>query len=159
MLTVDQKIQLAIVIILAVTLSLILLQLWTQFRLAKAQLLRDRFEMYIRTNEPVTDEHIKELKLYPADYMDVELYKLKYNNDQSLRKYIYMATLYEYLAYTQDMPYAKFLNSGFTEMWVNDLCQEDEFRDVHKYYEKYYPRFAEIVEKLLNENAKNLSHP
>lgn len=148
----DQRIQLAITIILVITLFLILLQLVVQKKLARAQLLRDRFEMYVKATEPVTNEHVEQLKLYTDDYMDIKLFNEKYENDKkAIRKYIYMAVLYEYLAFTHAMPKAKFLAPDFLEMWVSDLCDNHEFYEVHKHYRRYYPRFAKVVEKLLDE--------
>ena len=154
MLCTDQRIQLAIAIILVTTLSLIFLQLVLQKRLARAQLLRDRFEMYVKATEPVTNEHVEQLKLYTDDYMDIRLFNEKYEKDEkAIRKYIYMAVLYEYLAFTHAMPKARFLAPNFLEMWVSDLCDNREFCEVHKHYRRYYPPFAEVVKKLLNKKG------
>lgn len=141
------KIQLAICVILAGTGIAIYRQLRTQSKLAKAQLLRDRFEMYARTYEPVTDEQVKELKLYPADYMEPAVYQQKYQaDDQAIRKYIYMTVLYEYLAFTHQMPPIELVATNFLGMWVNDLLAEPVFHDVHKCCGKYYPDFGKFVD-------------
>lgn len=153
----DQWIQLGIAVILVVTLSLIFRQVRMQRQLLDAQLLSDRFEMYVKANEPVRDEKVKELKLYPDDFMDIRLYEKKYKDkDEAIHKYLYMAELYEYLAFTHAMPMPEkpFLAPDFLKMWVTDLCQESEFEEVHEYYREYYPPFAEVVRKLLK--AKEL---
>ena len=142
-------------IILAVSLIFILAQVRTQRGLLGAELLYDHFQMYVKGNDPVSDERIEELKIYPVDYMDVEVYEKQYKgNDEAIHKYIYMSDLYEYLAFSYAMPRAEIPSRESLEMWTRDLCEEREFCEVHKHYSKHYPRFAkEVVEKLLNEKG------
>jgi len=154
----DQWIQLGIAVILAVTLSLILRQVRMQGRLLKDQLQYNQFQMYAKVNEPVSDERIEELKLYPQDYMDVKLYEEHYkdnnkDNNKAIHKYLYMSDLYEYLAFSYAMPPAEIPSIESLKKWTSDLCEEREFREVHKYYWKYYPTFAEVVKKLLKEKG------
>jgi len=153
--TIDQAIQLGIAVILLVTLPPILLQVCMQRRLLKAQLLYNQFEMYVKANVPVSDKQIEELKLYPKDHMNVEVYEKQYKGyDKEIHKYIYMSDLYEYLAFSHAMPRAKILSRKSLKMWTSDLCEEKEFREVHRYYREYYPVFAKVVRKLLK--AKGL---
>jgi type II secretory pathway pseudopilin PulG len=143
-------------IILASTLRSILVQVRTQRELLEAELLYDHFQMYVKGNEPVSDERIKELKLYPVDYMDVEVYEQQYkgkDKDEAIHKYIYMSDLYEYLAFSYGMPEAKIPSRESLEKWTRDLCKEKEFREVHEYYWEYYPDFAEVVKRLLEEKG------
>lgn len=159
--TVDQRIQLVIAIILAftavilaLTLPLILRQVRMQRKLFEAQLLYDQFQMYAKVNEPVSDERIEELRLYPKDFMDVKVYEKQYkDNNKAIHKYLYMSDLYEYLAFSYAMPPAEIPSIESLEMWTSDLCEETEFSEVHEYYWKYYPTFAKVVKKLLKEKG------
>ena len=152
--TIDQCIQLGIAVILAVTLSLILRQVRMQGRLLKDQLQYNQFQMYAKVNEPVSDERIEELKLYPQDYMDVKLYNEHYkDNNKAIHKYLYMSDLYEYLAFSYAMPPADIPSIESLKRWTSDLCEETEFSEVHEYYWKYYPTFAKVVEELLDEKG------
>lgn len=153
--TIDQCIQLGIAVILGVTLSLILRQVRMQGRLLKAQLQYNQFEMYVKVNDPVSDERIEELRLYPKDFMDVKVYEKQYkDNNKAIHKYLYMSDLYEYLAFSYAMPPSEIPSIESLEMWTRNLCEVEEFREVHEYYGEYYHRFAEeVVEKLLKEKG------
>jgi hypothetical protein len=52
--------------IYGITLIAILLQLRSQNRMFMGQMLKDRFDMYWRTVEPVSDAAVKQLTLFPA---------------------------------------------------------------------------------------------
>ena len=81
-------IQIAIPLVLLATLIAVSRSMVVQNRLFKAQLLRDRFDMYRWTLEPLTENHIKDLEAYPDDYMDRSKYENEYkDNDQGIRKY------------------------------------------------------------------------
>lgn len=146
-------IQLAGAIISAVALCAILRQLVVQNRIFKAQMLRDRFDMYWKTVEPVSDDSVRQLRLCPEDYMDRSLYESHYKaNADALRKYIYMLQLYEYLAFTYGLKQYKLpdpLGYTWAEMWTRDLLAESEFLEVHRYHKPYYPYFAAYVDGLL----------
>jgi hypothetical protein len=51
------------ILVLLLTLIAMLYQIFLQNRLTKAQLLRDRFEMYWRTYEPISQEHVMDFEL------------------------------------------------------------------------------------------------
>jgi len=124
-----------------------------QHRLLKAQLLRDRFEMYWETYEPVSKEHIDELKVYPEGYMDLSLYRSRYEgNDDAIHRYIYMSLLYEYLAFTFTLHHVLKvpdpLGSDWTRRWATELLASREFNDVHAEYRDCYPRFEAFIEAL-----------
>lgn len=142
-------------VILAVSLTFIIVQVWMQKRLLKAELLYDHFEMYVKVHEPVSDERIEELKLYPKDCMDDNVYEQKYkDNDEAIHKYIYMSDLYEYLAFSYAMPRAEIPSRESLERWTRNLCEVEEFREVHEYYGEYYHRFAKVVKKKLKARLR-----
>ena len=151
--TMADIIQIAILVILTVTMLLFLRQLRLQSRVLNAQLLRDRFEMYWKTYEPVTEEDVQELHLYPDDYMDNDKYQKVYkDNPQKIRRYIGMLTLYEYLAFSYTLKTLHLpdpLGYKWTERWTRDLLENDEFRDVHLYQKEYYPEFAVYIDRIL----------
>jgi hypothetical protein len=125
-------------------------QTFLQNRLMKAQILRDRFEMYWQLYEPVTDAHVENLRLYPQDYMPLDMYKAKYEtNEPSLRRYICMSRLYEYLAFTYSLHHVLKvpdpLGPNWTQKWTDTLAVVPEFRDVHVAYHDYYPKFETCV--------------
>ncbi len=136
-----------------ITLIAILLQLRSQNRMFMGQMLKDRFDMYWRTVEPVSDAAVKQLTLFPEDYMDRELYEKHYKADSdAIRKYIYIVQIYEYLAFTYGLKRYRLpdpLGYEWTEMWTKDLLGEREFIEVHRYHWRYYPYFASYVDALL----------
>lgn len=150
-------IQLAGAIVSVFALFAILRQLIVQNRILKAQMLKDRFDMYWKTVEPVSDGTLSQLALYPEDYMDRGVYESAYKgNPDALRRYVYMMQLYEYLAFTYSLKQYKLpdpLGYGWTEKWTRDLLAEKEFQDVHRYHGPYYPYFAAYVDRLLQAKS------
>lgn len=151
--TTTNYIQLAGAIISVLALLAILRQLIIQNRIFKAQMLKDRFDMYWKTVEPVSDESLKQVAVYPEDYVDREVYESTYKgNPDALRKYIFMLQLYEYLAFTYGLKQYHLpdpLGYEWTERWARDLLAEQEFRDVHRYHGPYYPYFAAYIDRLM----------
>ena len=97
-------IQLLILAVLSISVLLLVIQTHLQNKLLRAQLLRDRLEMYWKTYEPVSDDHIREFNDYPDDYMDTQVYESRYKgNTNAIRRYIYTSMLYEYLAFTYSL--------------------------------------------------------
>lgn len=159
MLTPSDFIQICILIVLFATLLAILRQMVIQNRLFKAQLLRDRFEMYWKTYEPIAEEEIKELEVYPNAYMDNKKYETSYKgNPISIRKYIGMSKLYEFLAFTYALKQLKLqdpMGYRWTELWTEELVSQKEFLDAHEYWGHYYPPFAKFVDELIKKKACN----
>ena len=150
---VSDLIQLSGLFVALAALLILLWQTYLQNRLLLAQLLRDRFEMYATTYEPVTNEEVEELQVYPDDYMDISKYGERYkDNRDATRKYLSMLYLYEYLAFSYALKRAKLpdpLGYLWTERWVKDLAEETEFLDVHEYQGRYHPEFARLVDSLI----------
>jgi hypothetical protein len=154
--SVTDSIQLIVATIYGVTLIAILLQLRSQNRIFMAQILKDSFDMYWKTLDPVPDEALTQLECYPDDYMDKGTYEEKYKaNREAIRKYIFMVHVYEFLAFSyygvkrHRLP-DPFQGYGWIEMWTRDLLKEREFLDVHEYQKRFYPHFAVFVDGLLS---------
>jgi hypothetical protein len=124
-----------------------------QNALFNAQLLRDRFDAYVKTYEPVTDEQVENFHLYSHDFMDKTMYESRYSEDDgAIKRFIHMSQLYEYLAFTYKLPaigIPDLLGSEWVTRWTNDLLRFQEFIDVHKQYQGYYPDYESFVESLL----------
>ncbi|MEB3120418.1 MAG: hypothetical protein VKL41_04250, partial [Snowella sp.] len=123
-----------------------------QNALFNAQLLRDRFDAYMKTYEPVSDEQVANFRLYPDDFMDRKMYEDRYSNDDgAIKRYIHMSQLYEYLAFTlklRDIDIPDLLGPEWVKRWTEDLLPFPEFRDVHEQYRGYYPEYQDFVDEI-----------
>ena len=139
-------------VVISITLLALFFQIRIQNRLAKAQILRDRFEMYWKTYEPVSEGQIAEFHMNPEDYVEKNKYEAQYkDNEYAVRKYIGMAQLYEYLAFLYTLRQMRVpdpLGEHWLDTWVRSLLSNVEFRDVHEHYRQYYPAFARTVDRL-----------
>ena len=151
--TIADKIQFVNVIVISITLLVLLWQTIIQNRLSKAQLLRDRFEMYWRTYEPVSDQEVAEFHLKPTDYVTQDQYETQYkNDDKAIRKSIMMAKHYEYLAFLhtlKSMGIQDPLGTRWGELWTPFFATDKHFRDIHENYPGYYPKFEKFVDTLV----------
>jgi hypothetical protein len=127
-------------------------QLIQQTRLRKAELRRDRFEMYWRTYDPVTNLQVDEFEMYVYDYMDDDIYQAKYkDNKDGIKRYIMIGQLYEYYAFgypLRRMGIEDPLGQDWLTLWVDDKLKVDPdgvFADVCEQYGHYYPEFARFV--------------
>lgn len=149
--TLADGLQPAIFLILTATLGALVWQTSIQNRLAKGQLMRDRFEMYWKMYDPISDAQIQLFHLNHEDYIDLDRYELSYkNNDAAARQYISLAQYYEYLGFlaTLDaMGIRDPLGANVIEIWTDDLVAIPVFSDVHEHFRKYYPLYAKIVDK------------
>jgi hypothetical protein len=153
--TVGDLIQSLILVVLVRSVFVLARQTRLQNRIFRAQLLRDRFEMYWKLYDPVSDAQIEEFKLYPEDYMTRERFDQFYKGqDVKIRKYIYFSMLYEYLAFThilKDLKVPDPLGENWVDMYVAQLCQVSEFQDVHEEYRGYYPTFEKVVDHAIEK--------
>jgi hypothetical protein len=126
--------------------------------LYRAQLIRDRYELYWRLYEPVTDDHLKTLRAYPEGYMSRDTYESKYKGDgaakdELIRRYIILSATYEYLAFSVEL-YSQVkdpIKGDWIGIWVLELWECPEFQDVHRHYESYYETFADYLKRLLSK--------
>jgi len=155
--TISDWVQLGMLGVVGLTLLVLLWQVVIQNRLAKAQILRDRFEMYWQTYSPVTDAHIAELRLAPDEYVPLEKYETEYSKSEAaIRKLIGMGMLYEYLAFLHTLRAMRVpdpLGQEWLAIWTADLAKHKEFRDVHEHWRDYYPAYAAFVDAIV-KNAE-----
>jgi len=136
--------------ILIVTLIAIWRSMETQNKLFRSQLLRDRFDMYMTTWEPVTDDDVEEFNLYPDLYRDESKDLYYRENIQRIKRCIGMTQMYEYLAFAWSLKAQEsdLLGVRWIKQWIKDLVGVTEFVDYHEYYgEEYYPDFYREVQK------------
>ncbi len=151
--TISDIIQSIGIVVLIITLIIMGYQTYLQNQLMKAQLLKDRYEMYMETYEPVSKEEIEELELYPRDYMSLTLYEAKYkNNKKAIHRYIYMYQLYDFLGFTYTLKKKRIsdpIGDQFNENWTRELLTCPQFIDVHNEYQSYFPAFQKHVDHLI----------
>jgi hypothetical protein len=128
-------------------------QLRLQTRVMKAQLLKDRFEMYWRNYEPVSGELVSELEAWPKAYMPPDQYAEFYASGQrSTARYISHSRTYEYLAFLYVLHYQMNiedpLGPQWADSWINELLESPEFLDAHTNYGAYYPAFRNHVNRI-----------
>jgi hypothetical protein len=152
--TLADWIQIGVLLTATLALGLAARQTYLQNRLMKAQLLRDRFEMYWQVYNPVSAEQVAELKLYPDEYMGLARFKDSYEgNDAAITKYIYMSLLYEFLAFSHAAQYRLKVPDPLGKDWLvnyaSELIASSQFQDVHEEYRGYYRDFADFIDGLM----------
>jgi hypothetical protein len=155
---VSDIIQISILAILTLTLIAIYRQFILQNKIFKAQLLKDRYEMYSKTYDVVTDDHVINFNDFPNDWIDNDLYERKYkNNEKKIRRYLNISKTYEYLAFTWKIKSLKIpdmLGDNWIKMWVEQLIDNDEFLDVYDSYKGYYPDFENFISNILTHDKR-----
>lgn len=153
--SVSDYIQIATFIVVLVTMIIFSRMLLLQYRMYKAQMLKDRFETYWRTYGSVTSNEIKEAMLFPEDYMSREKFESYYQkNELALHKYIHLYHLYEYLAFNyllKNIKYSDPLGNHWTRHWLDNLTDQKEFLDVHEYCKLFYPDFSKYVDEFFKK--------
>jgi hypothetical protein len=148
--------------VIAVTLTLLVIawQVRIANRLAKAQILKDRFEMYWKvTHHPTDQREVDAMRADPEkSYLDINRFNQYYKGDDNrIRNYIEYSKVYEYLAFLHSlnrMGVEDPLGPAWFPNWINDLVRNEEFLDVNKQYESYYPDFARYVEAAIQTRKK-----
>jgi hypothetical protein len=128
-------------------------QFENQSRIMKSQLVRDQFDFYWRSYDPITADHISDFKIDHGEYMDEELYIGKYKgNDQLIRRYIHISQLYEILAFSLLIERAN-EGEGYNLLgmdWINAYCRrlakDEVFRDIHQQYKGFYKEFEDFID-------------
>ncbi len=146
--------------ILIVTLIAIWRSMKRQNELFRSQLLRDRFDMYMTTWEPVADNDVEEFNLYPDLYRDGSKDLYYRENIQRIKRCIGMAQMYEYLAFAWSLKAQEpdLLGGRWIKQWIKDLVGVTEFLDCHEYFgEEYYPEFYREVQKEVDRVKKETS--
>jgi hypothetical protein len=150
-------IQIANVMAVSATLIVIARQVQVANKLAKAQILKDRFEMYWRvTQTPIDKAQIEAIRADPArSYMDLKRFNEYYSSDDAkLRDYLEYGKLYEYLAFLfalRSMGVEDPLGPDWLPKWLADLVRNQEFLDVNEQYKSYYPDFSNYLAKIVQK--------
>ncbi|MGB6064590.1 MAG: hypothetical protein WBG50_07255 [Desulfomonilaceae bacterium] len=164
----DQIAQIATLSVLVVTLIAIWRSMKAQERsidmqneLFRSQLLRDRFDMFLTTLSPVTDDEVEDFYLYRDLYVDKSKELYYGENIERIKRCIGMTHMYEYLAFAwelrpQGVPDP--LGERWIRQWIKDLVRVTEFVDCHEFYGKdYYPDFYREVQKEVELAKKTTS--
>jgi len=152
--------QIITTVILVVTLVAIWRSMKSQNKLFRSQLLRDRFDMYMTTWEPVTDEDVEEFNLYPDLYRDESKDLYYRENIERIKRCIGMTQMYEYLAFAWSLKAQEpdLLGGRWIKQWIKDLVGVKEFVDCHEYFGgEYYPDFYREVQKEVERVKKETS--
>jgi len=156
LLTVSDIIQSINVLAVSVTLLVVARQVAIANKLANAQILRDRFEMYWRVASiKIDDQEVTSMMRDPdRSFLDRERFETYYKHDpERIRDYLYYGKLYEYLAFLhalKEMGVKDPLGPNWLPLWARDLASNPEFLDANDQYRPYYPKFAELVDKIKN---------
>lgn len=144
-------IQVGNLLIVTATLGALLWQTVLQNRMTRAQMLKDRWEMYWRLYEPITEEHVRTLEANPEDYVPMEKYLERYKDKpERIRRLIYMAQMYEYLVFLwswKKLGVKDPLGENWLALWTGGLGLEEEFLDINEHYRAFYPEFAAFVDQ------------
>jgi len=119
--------------------------------------MRDRFETYWRTYQPVSDAQVENVHLYPEDWMSSEKYEEYRNDDKVIKRYIAMSQLFEYLAfafYGKKLGIKDPLGDHWIRLWTTELAETNkQFLEVMDYYRAYYPEFCNFIESCRDTKA------
>ena len=146
-------IQFLVLIVLVGTLFLVLRQTKTQNKLYKAQILRDRFDLYNNTKGLITYEHIEDFKKFNQDYV-FEYTEYYSQNDDNIHTYLYLGKIYEYLLYVYKLKKKYKLEDAIGEAWekkwLKEYKSDQAFTDLRKFNEGFYPDFEKHLIKQIN---------
>jgi hypothetical protein len=147
--SVADVIQTVVALISLVTLVILVYQTKLQNDIFRAQIVKDRFDMYWSWKS-ITEEDIDEAELQPEAYFDKRRYESDYlGNREAVRRYLCTAHEYEYLAFAYQLRVLKLpdpLERMHTK-WLIDLMGRKEFGDIHSHLRSYYPEFAAEVHR------------
>lgn len=126
-------------------------QLHTAVNNVRLSTMMQRRDMYIGLTNTLPEKDVEAMLLHPADHFDGDVYLNRYRgHPDRIKSYFLMKRKYLYLLLTTH------LNTQYWDpareapkIWLEELCQYQEFRDVHASQRHYYPGFAEKVDQVL----------
>ena len=152
-------------ILAAMTLSVLFMAIQTrlQNRLLRAQLLRDRLDLYWKTYDPVTEDHLRHFSDFPSDYfMDRRTYDVRYKDQPTMaRRHIQMSMLYEYMSFTHELKSLSIgdpLGDQWMMKWSSQLIHDEEFLLAHQYFRGFYPHYEAYIDGLLAKAGRLNAH-
>jgi len=129
-----------------------------QNNLYKAQILRDRFDLYNSTKGLITTKHIDDFKKFNQDYID-EYTKYYSENEDNIHTYLYFGKIYEYLLYVYKLKEKYKLDDpigdAWEKKWLKEYSDEQAFKDLRKFNKEFYPDFEEYLEEQINNLPEN----
>jgi hypothetical protein len=127
----------------------------TQNKMLEVQLLKDRITMGWSTDEPITNEHINNVKFLPDNFIPEKYRK----NMDELGKYLYLEQVYDYFLYvftsaeiTKDDP----LGIDWQKKWIKLLVKDKIFNEIREFHGnsfKDYEDFLQDIEKSANTSS------
>ena len=123
----------------------LLFQLRLNHHLAKIQQDLNRRQHYWSASIPAK-EYLDAVRLHWRDHFDKQFDAIYAVDDRKRESYLLMKQKYMYLMFQNQH------QDGFSHAsakWLEELVQYREFRHVHRSHFRYYPRFAEAVNKLI----------
>lgn len=123
----------------------------------KSQLLKVRYEMYLKTFDNVSDQEMKDFKTFPNSVLKRHVFNDKreyYAKDEKIRRYLTVSKLYEFLAFiyeTKQLKLPNYLGDNWINKWTKDLLQENAFHDAHETNGSFYNSFSEFIEDQIKE--------
>ena len=155
-------IQFLVLIVLLITLVLVLIQTITQNKLYKAQILRDRFDLYNNTKGLITDKHITDFKNFSQDYINEYTEYYSKSND-NIHTYLYFGKIYEYLLYVWELK-DKYnlkdpLGNEWEQKWLIEYKDEQAFADLREFNKEFYSDFDGHLEKQIQKLSEDDTIP
>ncbi len=164
-------IQLLILLVLGFTSFFIWRQLRSQDKMLKVQLLKDRITMGWLTDEPITEEHINNVKLLPDKFIPDEYKDIcinlstsnsndeQKNNMVKIGKYLYLAKVYDYFLYvfisSSSLKIKDPLGTAWQDFWIKELVKDDVFNKIRQLNETSYRGFETFLKR--KEEMNNTS--
>jgi hypothetical protein len=104
----------------------------------------------LNITEPLDDDVMSTMTLHLADHIDRAIYQERYRDTDRLRSYLLMKRKYLYLCLSLEFEtIVPDHMKGITWQWLCELCQYQEFRDVHASQKHYYAAFSLLVEEAI----------
>jgi hypothetical protein len=150
--------QLVFGIISSITVILLFWQTLMQNRLFRAQILKDKFDMYTQCQIPITDERLEIVYANPDRYMPRDVFDTLYKNDRAaLRAFLYYDNLYQYLGlrYSMEKIGLPDPNKDALKVWILELLDDPKFLQVHYSNKKYFGQFGIYVDNLIDQNKQH----
>ena len=145
------KIQIAILVVLGLTLVASLVAQVYQIMLARANLLACRTDMYRWVHSAITQDDLADCHAYPEMIMARARFDDAYRDKpEALRRYLKLSRIYEYLALAHILEQYKVADSfgiAWGRTWGKVLMDDDMFKEVDEYYRPFYTPFSESLRR------------
>lgn len=149
-------IQLATLGVLTFTLLILIYQFRSSILALRTATTTARWNLYLSVNERITQDQVDTMLLHLADHIDLSIYYEYYHgHPDRIKSYLLMKRKYIYILYTIHIARGRGISNIWREIsdniWIKELCQYYEFRHVHESQRHYYPKFAQLVDSLIEK--------